>query len=88
MELFFNAICWVWPLSHTEESDGAISFSNSVWLSSTRLIAGRKLKQPKVFVILLFNIYFLPNFLPHPEVRGKPVHVPARYPRHPAISNL
>ncbi len=30
MELFFNAIWWVWPLSHTEESDGALSFSNSV----------------------------------------------------------
>jgi hypothetical protein len=30
MELFLNAIWWVWPLSQTEESDGAISFSNSV----------------------------------------------------------
>ncbi len=30
MELFFNAIWWVWPLSQTEESEGALSFSNSV----------------------------------------------------------
>ncbi len=29
MELFFNAIWWVWPLSQTEKSDGALGFSNS-----------------------------------------------------------
>jgi hypothetical protein len=34
MELFFNAIWWEWPLSHTEESDGALSFSNSVGTNS------------------------------------------------------
>jgi hypothetical protein len=59
MELFFNAIWWAGPLSQTEESDGALSFSNSVGIDEINAQSGWSLKTEKIRINNMYTLILL-----------------------------